>query len=376
MPPKSKVVAVSCSSCKYVIAESNDNSIGCDKCSGWFHASCQNLSTDEFNVLSLSTAPWYCNLCNVTPVAKSQHSTHASDKPGLTQSTLEDSVSFISTQLAKLSAQFNVFNKTIESRIDDLEKRLNVYVDDKIASATVALTDAFNEKVANIEQLISLKFTQRLSEANDKTKVLASRMDKKYKEIDTNFASLQAGSSTSPQAKLNFVQLYEQVERLEREKRQCNILIEGIPECEHTKDLSAIIIRLADCMGTHIMASDFECVRFSKKTNGPSSRATPILVKFASLRVRETVMQSYIAKRNLLFSHVLPELNIATRVYINDHLTPASSALLKRCALLKRKNVIMQYFSRHGLIYIKYGINERPHKTDHNELLKLELPNS
>lgn len=365
MPPKSKP-AVSCGVCKVILTDSKETSIGCDKCAFWFHPACQSISDKEFHVLSASTEPWYCEDCK-----------NSDENIVLARPSVEDSIVCMSDQIAKLSAQFSSFNKSIvalESRLDLMEKRLTGYVDDKVSQASSALTESFNNKLSAMDRSSALKHSKSAEACRDANNALSTRLDIKLDEVDAKITGMSAGPSADPIMHPAFVQLSEQVERLEREKRKSNLIIEGIPDCELTKDLCAVIVRLADCLGNKITTADIECVRLGINTTGQSStRALPVLVKFTSYAVREAVMQNYIGKRNLLLSQIMPELNIATRVYINDHLTPAGSALLKRCSSLKRKNVIKQYFSRHGLMYVKYGTNDRPHKTDHNELSTLEL---
>lgn len=98
---------------------------------------------------------YYCNQC--------KPSSSASSSIDLTRPPIEETVTYLSTQLAKLSVQFNVFNKVIESRIVELEKGLQVYVDDKIASASVELTDNFTKKITEMEQSTSLRLTQNMT---------------------------------------------------------------------------------------------------------------------------------------------------------------------------------------------------------------------
>lgn len=52
-----------CRTCKKAVRES-DNGLYCDSCEGWYHAGCEKVNKELYQVLSkYKEHPWFCRKC-------------------------------------------------------------------------------------------------------------------------------------------------------------------------------------------------------------------------------------------------------------------------------------------------------------------------
>jgi len=53
-----------CGQCSKVVTD-KESGLQCEICDGWFYAICQDLSEDDYKVLSrLDPVYWFCKMCN------------------------------------------------------------------------------------------------------------------------------------------------------------------------------------------------------------------------------------------------------------------------------------------------------------------------
>ena len=60
------LTAEKCGHCTKVVTD-RDKGLQCELCEGWFHAACQDVSDEDYKILSkLEACHWFCKTCNVS----------------------------------------------------------------------------------------------------------------------------------------------------------------------------------------------------------------------------------------------------------------------------------------------------------------------
>lgn len=114
-----------------VEVSNSDKDVQCDNCDRWFHSSCLNMSSSEYNKLASNTSlKWQCNRVDCDNAVPSQ----LSSTPSVLDEILKklDSLATkellepISNDLAALKSNFGEISKVIA----DFEPRLNKVEED------------------------------------------------------------------------------------------------------------------------------------------------------------------------------------------------------------------------------------------------------
>lgn len=152
------------------------------------------------------------------------------------------------------------------------------------------------------------------------------------------------------------------INSLENMSRLSNLEIHGVPEAqnENTKRIAVSLMKLVH---PNICDTDVDnCFRV-RKIGGinPNSRPNPIVVQLQSKQKRMMV----ISDRKKLAGKNFHDIGIdATRVYINENLTPFSRQLFYRANTLKKSNGWKYIWTRNGSIKMR--------KDDNTPVLNIE----
>lgn len=147
----------------------------------------------------------------------------------------------------------------------------------------------------------------------------------------------------------------EGFEEEERARMLCDLVFEGLPEMSFNnkkEQLKDAVCKIGGVFGVPIKESDIlTCYRIGRvqEKRGPRT----VIVTYKSKATRNAVYYAYRKKRNLMFKDIFPETNSQVRVYISERLTASCCNLLRRCAALKKRNIIEKFFTMNGRLYIQ-----------------------
>lgn len=146
----------------------------------------------------------------------------------------------------------------------------------------------------------------------------------------------------------------QQLENITRINNLCCLNITGIP-CSADADYDISVIRN---MAMHfkiilpLNAIQF-CRRMTKSPKNPAV-SPPIFVRLATKEVAQGILQNYFNSSPLLLRNVNDE-DLASMVYINEHLTPAALRMSHECYRLKKAGVVSKVYTRNGHVFVSKG---------------------
>lgn len=312
-----------CATCTKPLKSTNDGTaIGCDKCPSWFHSSCTSLTKDQLKVLKAPSCDlmWFCSECK-SDTANSSTTTLVSQ-----QSVGNDQINL------KLDAILSALAIS-DARLATIEENVNVR-DAKIE----ALEEKFNSVELQIDEL-------------------RQQVDFEVTAIRNQFCDLTASAGSNTNNTCDSCLLVgHRVESMERQSLLANLILDGLPSLSvdnRQEDLPAAIIKLANIVKVTLQKDDIiSCYRIPVRRSSAVTRCAPVIIKFRHQAVRDHLYFSYLQKRNLMLSDLLPQHPISSRLYLSEHITAQCKSLLRRCAALKKKKQIVRYFTRNGKLYL------------------------
>ena len=179
----SKKVKYICRGGKKVCGQSfvkGEESVGCDLCDEWFHPRCIGMSIEAFRALHKYQFIWLCDSC----------------KPNF-------------MDVIKLG-------KKIETKIEDVKQEIMAKLE---ASTAKGANKGLEEKIVTMEKTIAERIREQQKEVENAVKM--------QKEVAQTIPKLQTELRKSTQDVKKFVEKKE-----ESAKREVNIIIHNIPECE------------------------------------------------------------------------------------------------------------------------------------------------
>lgn len=260
------------------------NCIQCDVCNLWIHQSCANLSDSELEMLSKNK-----------------------------------SFKFICVKCTNKISQGNTM-------VDDF-RALNAKLDEVIKKGkddTESMKEAFEKAVANIKS----DMENFASKVTSDCAALNNRVNSLEAVTDTRISSLEIENHV----------LYRRINR-------ANIVVRGLPA--GLPDLVAVAVALGNSLNVALNTQDLSHVSYIN-----SKRL--VLVVFNSVIIRDRIMKQYFKTRTLKISDVIGDVLInidtgtndgkeSTRVYLNDHYSPAASKLNATCRKLVQEKLIKKY---------------------------------
>lgn len=312
-----------CTTCTQSLdSNDDDTAIGCDKCPAWFHSSCTRLTNNELKALKKPSSElmWFCANCK-------EDSANSSTKTVVSQST-ED--------ITAIGQKLDAILKTLQlnqTRLTVIEERISIR-DEKVE----ALVEKSNSAEVHITEL-------------------HGKVDFEVEALRNQFNDLvTAVTTTSEHARCGSCAIVSQrVETMERQNLLCNLVLDGLPSLSsnsHREDLLGIIIKLGELVRVKLQADDIiGCYRILVRRGNTVTRSPPVIIKFRHQTKRDELYFAYLQKRNLQLRDLIPEHNITSRVYLSELITVDCKLLLRRCAALKKKKLIVRYFTRSGKLY-------------------------
>lgn len=125
---------------------------------------------------------------------------------------------------------------------------------------------------------------------------------------------------------------------LHRRINRCDIIINGLPD--GLENLLECVIAIGSFYKIILSNSDINHVFYANQNRS-------IIVKFNSVHIRDSIMKEYFKTRNLLLKNVIGG-EITSRLYLNDHLSPASSRLNMLCRRLIKQQKILKFMMVHS----------------------------
>jgi len=159
------------------------------------------------------------------------------------------------------------------------------------------------------------------------------------------------------QLKSRVVSLEDRLEDLDRDRKATNIIIRGLPESSYSERTSAdgnaengssrhssVAATVIDMIGVelNIKLQPQDIVTAFRMRAGKSDKSRPVLVKFSSAHVHESIM---VAKKKLRSS--------TNQIYINEHLTKRTGELFALARNQVKQNKIHSSWTFKGQVFIK-----------------------
>lgn len=255
--------------------------VSCESCTKWFHMTCLKWSAATKTASRTGKNDFFCDTCKKNPLLENKINSALIDKIEL----------MLSKQTADITKAVDGLRESLSQRMTDIEQKAVIQEADIITIKAKIDPFDFNQISANIEEL------------EDKIANLPVQI---LSQIDHTRPTIKTEASWTIKN---------------------SITIQHIPEKER-EDPYEIVKSVCSALGVAITYSDlFECYR--AKPKGPRARvgAATIVATFTSAKVKKMVWDRYHAHRNLTLSNVFPDLNINTRVFINQMLPRDQYAL-------------------------------------------------
>lgn len=290
-----------CPGCK----DEHSDGVRCSKCSTSYCFSCANITEANYRKLgSAKRAALLCPVCKSSQqVSGTSPSVQRVPSPAPPAATLDlvlqelrDGIKGINVRLEQLP--------TIAQEIKDLKENLNS-VEDSVKTLKIEVN-------GNIAKTL---------EVEKKTLDVEVRVSKL--EHDDEYPLLQA----------KLKQLTAELALKEQRERMNNVEIKGVPS-KKNENLVQIVCKLGEAIGLTISPTEINFVSRARA----STNIKPIIVGFVGRYKKENFVAAARSLKNLT-AGILGFTGDDSRVFINDHLTPANKQLLSKTKLLaKEKN--------------------------------------
>ena len=164
--------------------------------------------------------------------------------------------------------------------------------------------------------------------------------------------------------------LYDLQDHLEQYTRKNSLEIHGITE-EAYETKEEVVVKLASALDVPVNPQDIEISHKLRKKG-----AKPIIVKFASHKIKTKLYKARTKLKNASFSDLFPSSSAATRVaasgkiYLFENLTSYRRKIVNRANEMRNEGLILSVWTMDGKIFIKTSPEGRPTKI--NELEDLD----
>lgn len=194
------------------------------------------------------------------------------------------------------------------------------------------------------------KMDRVLKKMDDDRNELNFKLDSAIKDIQNELSSTVSELRTDISACHSYIKNVEtgaetKMARLEAENNslhrrinRCDIVINGLPD--GLDNLLDGIIAIGSSYNVPISKSDVNHVFYANQSRS-------VIVKFNTVHVRDTIMREYFKTKSLKLSDVIGG-EITSRVYLNDHLSPASSRLNALCRRLVKQKKVLKFVMLHS----------------------------
>lgn len=151
------------------------------------------------------------------------------------------------------------------------------------------------------------------------------------KEAFNNDGGALIYKNSAVDERLNNLEMHNNI--LQRRLNRADIIVKGLPK--HIKNIRVPVLKIASLCGLPISHDGIQHCTYIH--NGRS-----VLVKFNSVQHRDKLMMNFSKKRHLILKDIIGG-DITSKVFLNDHLTPAAANLISTCRDLRMENKIIKY---------------------------------
>ena len=106
-----------------MVVNDNDNGLQCDSCKSWYHAKCQNVSDNDYEIMDSLPADllnWFCHNCKPSVSKLLKVVTDISDRCD----TIESNVAALDTRVTELETKDNESSDTMRDLVQGECKKL------------------------------------------------------------------------------------------------------------------------------------------------------------------------------------------------------------------------------------------------------------
>lgn len=265
------------------IVKNNQNSIGCSICDKFFHIACVKITKDQHAFLYKNKNITYkCAKCVNKKVIVEQ------DEANISGSNINPNgiIAELKTQCEHLKSEF-------QKQVDDLNKKLDSFMN--------ATGIDWNLKIQQIEEKLK------------------------------NCYAVVKQTETTHSATIEDLEIQNDI--LQRRLNRADIVVNGLPD--GVSDLREPVVKIASLCNIELSPNDIQhCCYFRK---GKS-----VLIKFNSVYVRDCIMAKYHRRGPILLCDII-DVNVRSKIYLNDHLNRAASKLTFICRRLKKCNRVRKF---------------------------------
>lgn len=199
------------------------------------------------------------------------------------------------------------------------------------------------------------------SVSEDNFSKLFEKIDKLSTELKTEFTTginnavikLEqsiADGQRHTNARIHVLELHR--EELERQNRIRDVIIRGVPSLPG-ENLWKLFEKIMSALNFEfqIFYSIDTIFRLGNSANKPGS-SNAILVKFATLKLKQEFMASYFSDNNLRLSNI--GINSDSRIFISENLSKANNILLKRAIELRKSGTVEKVSTKFGYVLVKW----------------------
>jgi len=192
--------------------------------------------------------------------------------------------------------------------------------------------------------------------SNEKLQDLQNQIEVLKEELETKNAVIS-------DMKERDLEMEDRIDTLEQKLRLKNVRITGENEIEGDEDVAKTALNILSNLGCKISPNQIDnAYRLGKKSE---DKTRGILIEFNSLKTKRIAYKA----RTLLKSKHRPG------VWMSEDLTPARSNTMFECRNLKRAELLHDYWSNEGEIFVKQGEHLFTEKVGRVEDLLKYIPN-
>lgn len=160
----------------------------------------------------------------------------------------------------------------------------------------------------------------------------------------------------------NIDKLQQQVSSLENQMQNFHRLnnlsclnISGIPKSKDSGHDKAVVLNIAKFYGVSLQPNELLFLR--RLVNQHSTSIPPIVVRFSSRNIVEDILAKYYAAASPITLANITTENVASRVYINEHLTTLAFKIQRECLKLKKQQILSKVITKKGHVYVSSVAN-------------------
>ncbi|XP_046688631.1 uncharacterized protein LOC124374467 [Homalodisca vitripennis] len=149
----------------------------------------------------------------------------------------------------------------------------------------------------------------------------------------------------------------EQIQDMQQYSRLQNLEISGVPVSPN-ENVFAVLQAIAAAINTPWRRDDVSAAHRLGSPRGRQARPPNIVVRFVSRTVRAEWLQAAKSKRNLDAVHISSAYSPSS-VYINEHLTSYTKALLNQAKTMVKDRQLAFAWIKEGRVLVKNTADER-----------------